>query len=189
MINKRKGHAAEKSQLFSRSARTRRHLFSLECRLAASFSSGAIPSSPLCPGVSIVSSPRPTDNIYLTAAERNSRCGRHLQMRAVPHIVIPAKSRINSAGIDHAHVSNLQNSELWERRACSRRAGLCVVLILGGQGAMMTWRQAYQMAREEQDEVRSSGPARVWPAWSMELNDPAEDIYTLSGGQPVDGSV
>ena len=38
----------------------------------------------------------------------------------------------------------------------------------------------------EEDEVGHAWEAGVSSEWSAELDDPAQDIYTLSDGQPVD---
>jgi hypothetical protein len=38
----------------------------------------------------------------------------------------------------------------------------------------------------EEDEGRPAWAAGVSSEWSSELNDPAQDIYTLNDGQPID---
>jgi hypothetical protein len=38
----------------------------------------------------------------------------------------------------------------------------------------------------EEDEAGPAWAAGVSSAWSAELNDPAQDIYTLNDGQPID---
>jgi len=40
----------------------------------------------------------------------------------------------------------------------------------------------------EEDEVGSAWAVGVSSEWSADLNDPAQDIYTLNDGQPIDAS-
>ncbi len=40
----------------------------------------------------------------------------------------------------------------------------------------------------EEDEAGPAWAAGVASEWSAELNDPAQDIYTLSDGQPLDAA-
>jgi hypothetical protein len=40
----------------------------------------------------------------------------------------------------------------------------------------------------DEDETGPAWAAGVSSEWSTELNDPAQDIYTLDDGQPIDAS-